>query len=73
MESMETALAMALLGVSALPLVGEGVPLERSAFSYDEDTARHAAADDDDADSRPVTNWDDDADDLDFEAAFASY
>ena len=65
MESMETALATALLGVSALPLVGDGVPLERSAFSYDEDSA--------DEDSRPVTNWDDDADDLDFEAAFASY
>lgn len=73
MESMETALAMALLGVSVLPLVGDDIPLEQSAFSYDEGAARHAAADNDDEDSRPVTNWDDDADDLDFEAAFASY
>ncbi|AKQ69294.1 hypothetical protein A176_006206 [Myxococcus hansupus] len=72
MESMETALAMALLGVSVLPLVGEGIPLEQSAFSDDEDTERQYAAANDE-DSRPVTDWDDDADDLDFEAAFASY
>lgn len=58
MESMETALTMALLGVSVLPLVGDDSPPE-------EWTARPDAVRDirDDAPD----------DDLDFESAFASY
>jgi|GEM_PF-4333741 len=53
MESMEEALALALLGVSGIPLAGEG-----------------AAPD---GDERPPAEPDEGGDDLDFEAAFASY
>ncbi|WP_426756870.1 hypothetical protein [Myxococcus sp. Y35] len=72
MESMETALAMALLGVSVLPLAGEDTPMAHSAFIEDAETphGRHAVSDDEDA---PPADRDDGVDDLDFEAAFASY
>ncbi len=57
MESMETALTMALLGVSVLPLVGEDSPPEWAARPDAVRDLRDEAPDDD----------------LDFESAFASY
>lgn len=58
MESMETALTMALLGVSVLPLVGDdSPPEERAAPPSAVRDIRDEAPDDD----------------LDFESAFASY
>lgn len=58
MESMETALTMALLGVSVLPLVGDD--------SSPEWAAPPAAV-------RDIRDEVPDDDDLDFESAFASY
>ncbi|WIG99454.1 hypothetical protein [Myxococcus sp. SDU36] len=57
MESMETALTMALLSVSVMPWVGDDSPPERAARPDAVRDIRDEAPDDD----------------LDFEAAFASY
>ncbi|AEI62887.1 hypothetical protein [Corallococcus macrosporus] len=64
MESMETALTMALLGVSVLPLVADAASPEWSARPDALPETR---------DERPAVDAGDDLDDLDFEAAFASY